>query len=80
MVKRSIPLAAMEKIMKHAGSKYGVDRVSDDAKEELKDVLEGIAHEIAKSAWEFAEHAGRKTIKRSDVEIAFDNYKRRKQM
>jgi histone H3/H4 len=78
MPKRLIPLAAMEKIMKQAGSKYGVDRVSDDAKEELKEALESIAREIAKSAWEFAKHAGRKTIKKSDIEIAFENYKRRR--
>ena len=77
MPKRLLPLAAMEKIMKTAGAKYGVERVADDAKEALKEVLEAIARDMAKSAWEFAEHAGRKTIKKNDIEIAYENYRRR---
>ncbi|HII30090.1 histone [Candidatus Woesearchaeota archaeon CG08_land_8_20_14_0_20_47_9] len=66
MVKRLIPLAAMEKIMKRAGA----DRVSDKAKEAMKDYLERYAEEVARSAWLLATHAGRKTVKKEDIELA----------
>ncbi|HLD89325.1 MAG TPA: histone family protein [Candidatus Nanoarchaeia archaeon] len=64
--KKLIPLATMEKIMKHAGA----ERVSDSAKEALKDVIEGIAEEIASNAVRYASHAGRKTIKAGDIKLA----------
>ncbi len=65
-VKRMIPLAAMEKILKHAGA----ERVADNAKAALKDVVEDIAEEIASNAIKLASHAGRKTIKASDIKLA----------
>ena len=64
--KRGLPLAAMEKLMKDAGA----ERVSDSAKTALKDILEHAAHEITKKAITFALHAGRKTVKASDVKLA----------
>ena len=65
-VTRTIPLAAMEKLLK----KCGAERVSDKAKSALKDVLEEIAEEIAETAVKLAGHAGRKTIKAGDVKLA----------
>ena len=66
MVKRLIPLAAMEKILKNNGA----ERVSDKAKIALKNVVENIAEEIATNAVKLAAHAGRKTIKAGDVKLA----------
>ncbi len=64
--KKLLPLAAMEKIMKNAGA----ERVSDKAKEVLKNVIEDIADEIAQHAVKLAHHAGRKTVKAGDVKLA----------
>ena len=66
MVKRLLPLAAMEKVMKSAGA----ERVSDKAKVALKNVLEEIAEEIAADAVKLAMHAGRKTVKSGDIKLA----------
>ena len=66
MVKKNLPLAAMEKILKKAGAV----RVSDKAKETLKQVLEELAESIAESAIKFANHAGRKTVKSEDIKLA----------
>ena len=66
MTKRLLPLAAMEALMKKAGA----DRVSDKAKEALKNYLEGRAEEITKHALQFAEAAHRNTIKDEDIERA----------
>lgn len=64
--KRSIPLAAMEKILKQAGAA----RVSDDAKIALRIVLEEYVEQISVDAIRFAAHAGRKTIKAGDIKLA----------
>ena len=66
MSKRLIPIAAMEKILKNSGA----ERVSDKAKEALKDIIEEKAEEIAQSAVRLALHAGRKTIKAGDIKLA----------
>jgi len=66
VVKRLIPLAAMEKIMKNAGA----ERVSDKSKAALKNIIEDIAEEIATSAVRLANHAGRKTVKAGDIKLA----------
>ncbi len=64
--KRMIPLAAMEKVLKNAGA----HRVSDKAKEALKNVVEDIAEEVAVAAVKLAMHAGRKTVKEGDIKLA----------
>ena len=64
--KRLIPLAAMEKILKNAGA----DRVSDKAKQVLKEVLEEYAKQLATKSITYAEHAKRRTINAEDIKLA----------
>ncbi|MBI4738664.1 NFYB/HAP3 family transcription factor subunit [Candidatus Woesearchaeota archaeon] len=64
--KRLLPLAAMEKILKLSGA----ERVSDKAKEALKDMIEDIAAEIAENAVKLTVHSGRKTVKAGDIKLA----------
>jgi histone H3/H4 len=64
-----MPLAAMEKVMVEAGA----ERVSEDAKQELKRILEDYATMISEKAIKFAQHAGRKTIKVDDIKLAMKN-------
>jgi histone H3/H4 len=68
--KRSIIAAApMAEILKNAGA----ERVSEPAAQALAAVMKEMAFEIAKDAVKFANHAGRKTIKREDIELARKN-------
>lgn len=62
-------LAAMHRIMK----KSGAERVSDDAADELRKVLEEVAERISRQAVELSGHAGRKTIKPEDIRFAARN-------
>ena len=62
----TLPVAGMEKLLKKAGAA----RVSQDAKEALRDVLEEYAQTIGMKAIKFAQHSGRKTVKSSDVKLA----------
>jgi len=64
--KKNIPLAAMERVMKQVGA----ERVSEDSKEALRDVLEEKAESLAASAIKLAQHAGRKTVKSEDIHLA----------
>ena len=66
MSKKVLPLAAMEKILKNVGA----ERVADDAKSALKEVLEEKAGHIAQKAWDIAKHSGRKTVKAGDIRLA----------
>ena len=66
VTQKILPLAAMEKIMKHAGA----ERVSDSAKSALKSVLEDLGDKIAADAVKLAQHAGRNTVKESDIKLA----------
>jgi histone H3/H4 len=63
---KTFALSAMEHIFKKAGA----ERVSEDAQEALKDVLEEKGRKIADKAAKYSMHAGRKTIKASDVKLA----------
>jgi histone H3/H4 len=62
-----LPLAAMERILKKGSQDI---RVSDPAKEALREYLEEKGVELAKISAEYAAHAGRKTIKAEDVKLA----------
>jgi histone H3/H4 len=68
-VKKALPLAAMEKILKRAGA----DRVGEDAKAQLRDMLEEHAMRMSEQAASYAKHAGRKTVKAEDISLAFKN-------
>ncbi|MFQ6136124.1 MAG: histone [Candidatus Hydrothermarchaeales archaeon] len=64
-----IALAQMDRIIREA---TGL-RVSETGKEALAEVLEDIAVDIAENAKKLATHAGRKTIRRDDIELAVKN-------
>ncbi len=61
-----ISIAPMSRLCKKAGAA----RVSEEGAKELGKVLEKIGVQIAKDALDYANHAGRKTIKAEDIEIA----------
>jgi len=67
--KKILSLSSMEKIMKKAGA-Y---RVSDPAKEALREILEEIGERISKEADELSKHARRTTIKAEDIRMASKN-------
>jgi DNA-binding protein len=62
-------LAAMYRVIK----KSGAERVSDDAADELRRLLEEVALKIATQAVDLSVHAGRKTIKPEDIRLAAKN-------
>lgn len=60
-----LPKAPVKRLMKNSG----VERVSDDAVEQVREKLEELAEEISKDSAEAANHAGRKTVKREDIKL-----------
>jgi DNA-binding protein len=61
-----LPLAPMGRIIKNAGAK----RVSPEAEKVLAKLMEEMAEEISQEAVKCAKHAGRVTIKASDIEMS----------
>ncbi len=66
MADLELAIAPMHRLCKKAGA----ERVSEAAAKELAKALEEIGIKIGKEALDFAMHAGRKTIKAEDIEIA----------
>lgn len=67
MAKRILPLAAMESLLK---IRANAPRVSNSAKEALRDILEEIGEQIGQKAVRLAQHSGRKTVKGTDIKLA----------
>jgi histone H3/H4 len=66
MVNPELAVAPMHRICKKAGA----SRVSEAAAKALAKELEEVGIKIAKEAIDYAMHAGRKTVKAEDIEIA----------
>lgn len=62
----TIPLSALENLMKEKGAQ----RVSEDAKDEMRKILENYLYELSLKASKIAGHSGRKTINAGDLLIA----------
>lgn len=71
-VESEIALASAHRIIK----KFGAERVSDSAADELRKILEVVGENISKQAVELALHAHRKTIKPEDIILASKNFVR----
>ncbi|MCD6467357.1 MAG: NFYB/HAP3 family transcription factor subunit [Methanomicrobia archaeon] len=61
-----IAKASVDKLIRKAEA----ERVSEDASKALARILEEEAIDVAREAVALAEHAGRKTVKKEDVELA----------
>jgi len=62
-------LAAMYRIIKKSGG----ERVSEEAADQLRRILEEIATKVSNQAVDLSVHAGRKTIKVEDIQLAAKN-------
>jgi histone H3/H4 len=66
MKQKEIKINPMHRLIKRAGA----ERVSENSAILLSSLLEKVGLEIAKEAVDYAEHAGRKTVKARDINIA----------
>ncbi|MHA1448591.1 MAG: histone family protein [Candidatus Hodarchaeales archaeon] len=66
-----IALAAADRLLRKANAK----RVTNEAVEELRDILEEIALEIARKAVILGTHAKRKTVSKEDVKLAYKRWR-----
>lgn len=61
-----LAISAIDRLMRKAGA----ERVSDEASEALREVLETLALEVSRDAIALAKHAGRKTVNAEDIKMA----------
>lgn len=61
-----LAISPMDRIMRKAGA----ERVSEEAAEALREVIETLALEISRDAIALAKHAGRKTVNAEDIKMA----------
>ena len=61
-----LPIAPIKRLLKNAGA----SRISDDAAIKLTEVLEEIGEDLSRNATKLAKHAGRKTVKAEDINLA----------
>jgi len=66
---QELGLSAMYRIIKKSGGQ----RISEDAAEELRRILEALGMKIARQAVDLGNHAGRRTIKAEDITLAAKN-------
>ncbi len=66
MPPEQLSTAAVRRLVELAGA----ERVGDDAVEELGKMLEDYAIKLGKEAAGLAHHAGRKTVKAQDIQLA----------
>jgi histone H3/H4 len=66
-----ISQAAVERIMKKAGA----ERISADATEILAVLMEEYGVFLSKEAKKMSDHAGRKTLRGSDIQMAAEIFK-----
>ncbi len=62
-------LAGMYRIIKKSGG----ERVSEEAADQLRRIIEEVATKISNQAVDLGLHAGRKTIKAEDIQLAAKN-------
>jgi histone H3/H4 len=66
-----LSLSAVERIIK----KGGAERISADATETLADLMEEYGVFLSKEAKKMSDHAGRKTLRGSDIRMAAEFFK-----
>ncbi len=70
MAKRTYPYGLRRAGLWRLAKESGAPRISKDGLDALALVLEGTGAAVVRQAVEFASHAGRKTVRRADIELA----------
>ena len=71
VIMTELSLSAVERIIK----KGGAERISADATETLATLMEEYGGYLAKEAKKMSDHAGRKTLRGSDIHMAAEFFK-----